>query len=197
MDNQISQTPSSSAPVPSSAPARQAQWSRWAGEATRTTFATIFPAVLIALLIHLFLAQATRVYGQSMEPGIHENQRLVIEKISYHLHGPQRGDVVVLHDPSGTDELLIKRVVGLPGERVTVADGKVFIDGVGLNEPYLSQLTLGADRSWVVPPLHVFVMGDNRGASRDSRSFGPAPLEDLVGHAAFRYWPLEQFGAVR
>jgi signal peptidase I len=197
MDNQVSQTPSSSAPVPASVVGAQSKWSRRAGAATRSTAATIFPAIAIALLIHLFLAQATRVYGQSMEPGIHENQRLVIEKISYHLRGPQRGDVVVLRDPSGTDELLIKRVVGLPGERVTVADGKVFIDGTALNEPYLAQLTLGPDRSWVVPPFEVFVMGDNRGASRDSRSFGPAPLDDLVGHAVFRYWPLAQFGLVR
>jgi signal peptidase I len=197
MDNQASPTPSSSAPVPAPEAGKQPKWSRRAGEATRGTAATIFPAIAIALLIHLFLAQATRVYGQSMEPGIHENQRLVIEKISYHMHGPERGDVVVLRDPSGTDELLIKRVVGLPGERVTVADGEVFIDGVPLKEPYLTQLTLGPDRTWVVPPLNVFVMGDNRGASRDSRSFGPVPLENLVGHAVFRYWPLEQFGLVR
>lgn len=160
-------------------------------------FSTIVPAIVIALLIHVFLAQATRVYGQSMEPGLHTNQRLVIEKLSYHLHGPRRGDVVVLHDPGGSPELLIKRIIGLPGERVTIADGRVYSDGVPLDEPYLTQPTQGGGRSWVVPPLHVFVMGDNRSASRDSRIFGSVPLDQIVGHAVFRYWPPEQVGAVR
>jgi signal peptidase I len=158
---------------------------------------TIVPAIIIALLIHVFLAQATRVYGQSMEPNLHTDQRLVIEKISYRFHGPRRGDVVVIHDPSGGPELLIKRVVGLPGERVTVADGRVYIDSVPLDEPYLVQETQGSGRSWVVPPLHIFVMGDNRGASRDSRVFGPISLSQIVGHAVFHYWPPEQIGTVR
>jgi len=157
---------------------------------------TLVPAIIIALVIHVFLAQATRVYGQSMEPNLHTDQRLVIEKLSYHLHGPRRGDVVVIHDPGGSPELLIKRVIGLSGERVTVADGRVYIDGAPLDEPYLTQPTQGGGRSWVVPPLSVFVMGDNRGASRDSRIFGPASLSQIVGHAVFRYWPPEQIGAV-
>ncbi|OQA45775.1 MAG: Signal peptidase IB [Chloroflexi bacterium ADurb.Bin325] len=160
----------------------------------RDVMGTIVPAIIIALLIHVFLAQATRVYGQSMEPSLHTNERLVIEKLSYRFHGPRRGDVVVLHDPGGSPELLIKRVVGLPGERVTVADGRVFIDGAPLDEPYLDQDTLGRGRSWIVPPLHIFVMGDNRSASRDSRSFGPVPMDQIVGRALVRYWPLNEIG---
>jgi signal peptidase I len=166
------------------------------GAALRDAAGTIVPAIVIALLIHVFLAQATRVYGQSMEPNLHTNERLVIEKLSYHFHGPRRGDVVVLRDPSGSPELLIKRVIGLPGERVTLADGKVFIDGQQLDEPYLNQPTQGGGRSWVVPPLQVFVMGDNRSASRDSRIFGAVPLEELVGKALFRYWPVGEVGPV-
>jgi signal peptidase I len=169
---------------------------RGAWDISRDLLGTVLPAIMIALLIHLFLAQATRVYGQSMEPNIHANQRLVIEKLSYRFHGPRRGDVVVLHDPSGSDELLIKRVIGLPGERVSVVNGQVFADGVALTEPYLDQDTENSDRSWIVPPLHVFVMGDNRGASRDSRTFGPVAIDQLIGHAVFRYWPLKQFGFV-
>jgi len=168
----------------------------WLGAALRDMAGTIVPAIVIALLIHVFLAQATRVYGQSMEPNLHTNERLVIEKWSYHFHGPRRGDVVVLRDPGGSPELLIKRVVGLPGERVTLADGRVYIDGVPLDEPYLDQPTQGGGRSWVVPPLRVFVMGDNRSASRDSRIFGPVALEELIGRALFRYWPLDDVGAV-
>ena len=169
--------------------------SPWSGLA-RDVVGTILPAVLIALLIHVFLAQATRVYGQSMQPNLQTNERLVIEKLSYRLHGPRRGDVVVLHDPSGGSELLIKRVIGLPGERVTIADGQVFIDGVALDEPYLNQETQGGGRSWLVPPLHVFVMGDNRQASRDSRSFGPVGRDQIIGRALFRYWPLDQIGII-
>jgi signal peptidase I len=167
------------------------------GKLFRDLLGTLLPAIVIALLIHLFLAQATRVFGQSMEPNLHENQRLVIEKMSYYFHGPRRSDVVVVHDPSGGSELLIKRIVGLPGERVTVTDGRVYVDGIELKEGYLSQPTDGTSRTWVVPPLAVFVMGDNRVASRDSRSFGPVPLSMVVGRALLRYWPLNRIGAVQ
>jgi signal peptidase I len=168
----------------------------WLGSALRDTAGTMVPAIVIALLIHVFLAQATRVYGQSMEPNLHTNERLVIEKFTYRFHGPRRGDVVVLRDPGGSPELLIKRVVGLPGERVTLANGRVYIDGAPLEEPYLDQPTQDGGRSWIVPPLSIFVMGDNRSASRDSRLFGPVALEELVGRALFRYWPLGEVGPV-
>jgi signal peptidase I len=91
---------------------------------------------------------------------------------------------------------LIKRVVGLPGERVSVANGHVFVDGQALNEPYLNQITLGEGRSWVVPPMEIFVMGDNRSNSKDSRYFGPVPLDSVLGHAVFRFWPLNKLGGL-
>jgi signal peptidase I len=162
----------------------------------REVLETIIPAVIIALVINLFLAQATQVYGQSMEPNLHHSQRLVVEKVSYHFHGPRRGDVVVLKSLQHDSELLIKRVVGLPGEKVEIHDGLVYIDGVPLAEPYLTQGTSGYVEPVVVPPLHVYVLGDNRGFSNDSRSFGPVPLEDIVGRAWISYWPLGQFGFV-
>ncbi|MGE5604004.1 MAG: signal peptidase I [Nitrososphaerales archaeon] len=195
MNNDLPALPQPGAPMPG-APKARVGIGAWLGGALRDAAGTIVPAIVIALLIHVFLAQATRVYGQSMEPNLHTNERLVIEKFSYHFHGPRRGDVVVLRDPGGTPELLIKRVVGLPGERVTLADGKVYIDGQPLDEPYLNQSTQGGGRSWVVPPLSVFVMGDNRSASRDSRIFGPVPLEELIGRALFRYWPFGEVGPV-
>ncbi len=195
MDKHISQPPVSH-DIPPLSVAKAHRRRRVAVAVARDTLGTVVPAVIIALLIHLFLAQATRVYGQSMEPNLRENQRLVIEKLSYHLHGPRRGDVIVLRDPAGSSELLIKRVVGLAGERVTVGHGRVYIDGVALDEPYLAQETADPPRSWTVPPLSVFVMGDNRGASRDSRSFGAVLIRNIVGHAAFRYWPLSHFGPV-
>jgi signal peptidase I len=195
MNNDLPALPQPGAPMPG-APKARSGTGGWLGAALRDAAGTIVPAIVIALLIHVFLAQATRVYGQSMEPNLHTNERLVIEKFSYHFHGPRRGDVVVLRDPGGTPELLIKRVIGLPGERVTLADGKVYIDGQPLEEPYLNQSTQGGGRSWVVPPLSVFVMGDNRSASRDSRIFGPVALEELVGRALVRYWPLGEVGPV-
>ena len=157
---------------------------------------TVVPAIVIAVLIHVFLAQATRVYGQSMEPNLHSDMRLVVEKLSYRLHTPQRGDIVVLR-VRPEDEMLIKRVVGLPGDQVEIRDGRVYVNGQALDEPYLNQETRGNLAPRVVPPLHVFVMGDNRRASNDSRSFGPVHLDNIVGKAWLSYWPPEAVGPVR
>ncbi len=182
---------------------------------------TVVPALLIVLVVNLFLAQATRVEGQSMEPNIHDNQRLVVEKISYRLHLPERGDIVVLKPPnwqplrldqritawfctvlpldcaSEIPDPLIKRVVGLPGETIEIRDGNVYIDGLLLEEPYLEQATYGTLSPRVISPDHVFVMGDNRGASNDSRSFGEVALSNIIGRAWLRYWPTEDAGMVR
>jgi signal peptidase I len=162
----------------------------------REILETVVPAVMIALLINLFMAQATRVYGQSMEPSLHTNQRLIVEKLSYHLHPPRRGDVVVLKLNHDNSELLIKRVIGLPGEEIAIKEGRVFINGTPLEEPYLDQFTAGQMAPQMVPPLYVFVLGDNRGFSNDSRSFGMVDFSDIVGRAWFSYWPLEQFGTL-
>jgi len=163
----------------------------------REVLETILPAILIALLINVFVGQATRVEGQSMEPNLHTDQRLVVEKVSYRFHGPQRFDIVVLRLPSQDDELLIKRVVGLPGETVEIRDGEVYINGKMLDEPFLDVETRpGRQSTIIVPPLHVYVMGDNRNHSNDSRSFGPIPIENIVGRAWISYWPLENVGLV-
>ncbi len=157
---------------------------------------TILPAVLIALLIHLFLAQATRVEGYSMEPTLFGHQRLVIEKVSYHLHPPQRGDIIVIHVPNYGREMLIKRVIGLPGETIEVANGQVLINGQALAEPYLRSVTRGDYPPLTVPKDAVFVMGDNRNNSNDSRAFGPISFDNIVGKAWVRYWPVGNMGLV-
>lgn len=164
---------------------------------TREILETILPAILIALLINVFVGQATRVEGQSMEPNLHSNQRLVVEKLSYRFHGPQRFDVVVLRLPSQGDELLIKRVVGLPGEAIEIRDGHVYINGEELDEPFVTQDTRpGRQERITVPPLHVYVLGDNRSHSNDSRSFGPVPIDDIIGRAWVSYWPPDDLGLV-
>lgn len=163
----------------------------------REVLETVLPALLIALLINVFVGQATRVEGQSMEPSLHSEQRLVVEKLSYRFHGPQRFDIVVLKVPSQGEELLIKRVVGLPGETVEIKDGGVYIDGQLLEEPFTDERTQAGRHGQVtVPPLHIFVLGDNRDRSNDSRSFGPVPIENVIGRAWLSYWPLEDAGFV-
>ncbi|MFH1084579.1 MAG: signal peptidase I [Chloroflexota bacterium] len=155
----------------------------------REVIESILPALVIVLVVNIFLAQATRVEGLSMEPSLHNNQRLIIEKISYRLNPPQRGDIVVLRRPNRSAEPLIKRVVGLPGETVTIHDGRVYINDESLNESYLTQQTWGNMAPKLVPEEHLFVLGDNRQASNDSRVFGMVPMDDIIGRAWLRYWP--------
>jgi signal peptidase I len=171
-------------------------WARWLLRALREMAETVIPAIVIALVINLFLAQATQVLGQSMEPNLHTAQRVVVEKVTYRFfHGPRRGDIVVIDMPEQS-EMLIKRVVALPGETVEVRRGKVYIGGEEINEPWPVNLGGGSYGPHTIPPLHVFVLGDNRGASNDSRSFGPIPIEHVVGRAWFSYWPKEYIGFI-
>ena len=169
---------------------------RWLLQALREVAETVIPAVVIALVINLFLAQATQVLGQSMEPNLHSTQRVVVEKVTYRFfHGPRRGDIVVIALPEQS-EMLIKRVVGLPGETIEVRSGNVYIDNEPLDESWTVNPGGGSYGPRTIPPLHVFVLGDNRGASNDSRSFGPVAIEHIVGHAWFSYWPPEYVGFV-
>ena len=160
----------------------------------RELLESVLPALVIVLVVNIFLAQATRVEGQSMEPNLHNNERLIIEKISYRFHQPGRGDIVVLRRPNKSVEPLIKRVIGLPGETVRIVEGRVYIDDVPLDEPYLDQATWGDTHAQRVPEDHVFVLGDNRRASNDSRAFGMVPLDDIIGRAWVRYWPPTEAG---
>lgn len=157
---------------------------------------SILPALVIVLVINVFLAQATRVEGQSMEPNLHTNERIIIEKLSYRFHDPQRGDIVVIRPPQRSSVPLIKRVIGLPGDWVEIQGGAVYVNGELLDEPYLDQQTLGMMPATLVPEESVFVLGDNRRASNDSRSFGVVPYEDIIGKAWFRYWPIDKIGLV-
>lgn len=157
---------------------------------------TILPASILALLLTHFVVQSTVVYSCSMEPTLYEDQRLIIEKISYRFHAPQRGDVVVVD--RGDDEIpLIKRVVGLPGETLQIKDNQVFIDGQLLLEPYLPPVVQRNYGPIEIPRDHVFVMGDNRDSSHDSRAIGPVPIDRIIGRAWVTYWPPEKLGPIR
>lgn len=163
----------------------------------RELIESVLPALVIVLVVNIFLAQATRVEGQSMEPSLHNDERLIIEKISYRFHQPTRGDIIVLRRPHRSSEPLIKRVVALPGERVEIRNGTVRVDGMLLDEEYLDQSTWGDMSVRLVPEEHVFVLGDNRKASNDSRAFGMVPFEDIIGRAWVRYWPPPEAGLMQ
>lgn len=156
------------------------------------------PIIIVVFLIRTYIAQPFIVDGESMSPNFHTGNYLIINELSYHFHNPARGDVIVLRYPLDTTRFFIKRIVGLPGDTVSVHDGAVYISnaanpkGFKDVEPYESQptfpagnynnITLGADQ--------YFVMGDNRGGSSDSRTWGILPRRDIIGHVAIRLFPL-------
>jgi signal peptidase I len=156
----------------------------------------IVVALLVAFLVRTFVLAHFVVDGTSMSTTLHDDDRVFVNKLSYRLHDPNRGDVVVLHQDSGaSDRDLIKRVIALPGETIEVRSCQVLIDGQPLEEPYLDPEVVtpgncGGDTAPVtVPEDHVFVMGDNRGGSQDSRALGPIEEDDLVGRAFVVFWP--------
>jgi signal peptidase I len=153
-------------------------------------------ALALALLIKMFLFQAFYIPSESMVPTLQKNDRVLVNKLSYKLHDVHRGDIVVFEAPEGeASEIkdLVKRVIGLPGETLEARDGVVYVDGEPIDESYLPEGTRTEDLPpTTVPPETVFVMGDNRGASKDSRYFGVIPEDDIVGRVFVRMWPLSR-----
>jgi signal peptidase I len=157
---------------------------------------TILPALLVVLFINVFVAEAALVeHGPSMEPNLYRGDRVMTEKVSYLLHPPRRGDVVIVERP-GNEVSLIKRVVALPGETVEVRGGHTFINGQQIEEPWVTHFGGPNYPPTVIPPDHVFILGDNRGSSRDSRAIGPVPMDTIKGHVWLVYWPLDQIKLV-
>ena len=158
---------------------------------------------IIVWFVRHFLFQSFFVKGTSMEPNIHDRDYLIINEIVYRLHEPERGDIVVLRDKRNDAQFFIKRIIGLPGEKISVQQGQVRIyneehpDGLVLEENYLrpGQVTTG-EKTEKLADNEYFVMGDNRGASLDSRNLGPFDRSDIVGAAWIRIWPLRTFGII-
>jgi signal peptidase I len=154
----------------------------------------------VAFVVKQFLIQAFFIPSGSMEPTLKPSDRVLVNKLSYDLHSVHRGDIVVFKappseasDPSVKD--LIKRVIGLPGDRIQAINGHVYIDGKLLNEPYLPAGTITTNLPLsVVPPGQYFMLGDNRGDSKDSRFIGTIPKNLIVGRAFIRVWPLSGIG---
>jgi signal peptidase I len=153
----------------------------------------IIPAILIALFVNVFLAQAAMVEdGPSMQPNLYVGYRMMTEKVSYYFHEPQRGDIVIVDQPNDAPNL-VKRVIGLPGETIESRDGHTFINGKPLDEPWVANFGGRNYPPTGIPEGNVFVIGDNRPVSHDSRSIGPVPIEDIQGRVIFIYWPLAEF----
>ena len=152
--------------------------------------------VLVFGFVRPVIAAPFYVGSESMVPTLEVWDRVLINKLAYDLAEPERGDIVLFESPQGGKDPLIKRVVGLPGEKLEFRHGRLFVDGEPQKEPYLRGGSPGK-RSYGpvrVPEGHVFVMGDNRANSLDSRFFGPVPRENLIGEALFRFWPPGRVG---
>lgn len=155
---------------------------------------------LILFAVINFVSARIRVESVSMKETLLPGDFVLVNRIAYQVGDLKtgdikRGDVVVFDPPFAAPEPYIKRVIGLPGDVVTIADGKVYIDDVLMQESY-TQVNNGADGSWEVPEDGIFVMGDNRNNSSDSRTWGTVPVNNIIGKALFVYWPIDQWGAL-
>jgi signal peptidase I len=177
----------------------------------RETLVVVFVALVAALLLRTFVVQTFYIPSGSMEPTLQVGDRILVNKLAYHLHGVDRGNIVVFRRPADENcggapvADLVKRVVGLPGETISLTKGHVFIDGKRLNESWLPSSVQGTTfpgpagptydlaKPYVIPSNHYFVMGDNRTDSCDSRYWGPISRSLIVGKVDVRVWPLTHF----
>lgn len=136
-----------------------------------------------------------RVDGASMEPTLQSGEFVIVNKLAYLLGKPSIGDVIVFHFPRDPDQEYIKRIIGLPGDRVEIGEGKVYVNGQALNEDYIAASPV-YENVWDVPEDALFVLGDNRNNSSDSHNWGPVPLDFVIGKATFVYWPPTEWGVV-
>jgi len=155
-------------------------------------------AVLLALFIIFFVAQSFLVQGDSMEPSLHDGERLLVDKVTYRFRPPERGEIIVFSFPKDPRRKFIKRVIGVPGDIVEIRDRQLVINGVPIVEEYIRGPMYQPYGPITVPEGTVWVLGDNRNNSEDSRfpDVGPVPLNLIVGRALFVYWPLGEAGVI-
>nr|RNJ70944.1 MAG: signal peptidase I [Leptolyngbya sp. IPPAS B-1204] len=171
---------------------------------------TIGLSLVLALGIRQFVAEARYIPSESMVPTLQINDRLIVEKLSYRFHSPERGDIIVFMPPDAAGryclgiqdpnvrikDAFIKRVVALPGEKVEVREGTVFINDRPLQESYIAAKPEYQLPPSIVPPDSFLVLGDNRNNSCDGHFWGPVPSENIIGRAAFRFWPPNRMGGI-
>jgi signal peptidase I len=158
-------------------------------------------SVLIAVVSIVFIYQPVKVEGTSMTPGLDDQERIFINKFTYRfgLGNIERGDTVVFRAPVDPDKEYIKRVIGLPGDRVRIEHGQVYVNGQALVEPYIQDdyRDYSSMEEKVVPAGRYFVLGDHRNSSSDSRAWGWVPRDMIYGKAVFAYWPLAKMGRLK
>jgi signal peptidase I len=188
-----------SSPAPSSEPDTASSF--WRSQ--RENLQILIVALVIAVVVRIFVAEPRFIPSDSMVPTLQVGDRLVIEKLSYHWHSPDRGDIVVFQPPKilaeygyRGDRAFIKRVIGQPGDRVQVKAGKVYLNGEALQEGYIAAAPKYEMPEVVVPEHSLFVMGDNRNNSNDSHIWGFLPEENIIGRAVFRFWGFDRVGKV-
>lgn len=158
----------------------------------------IFETIILAVVLYFginAISARVRVDGFSMNPTLQNGEYVLVSRLSYKFDIPQRGDIIVFAIPTDQQQDLIKRVIGLPGETVSVRQNNVLINGVPLEEPYIAQAPLYSGE-WTVPDGNLFVLGDNRNDSKDSHQWGLLPMENVIGKAMIIYWPPDEWKLV-
>jgi len=155
------------------------------------------------IVVYLFVMQPNQVKGASMDPTFNTGDYIFTSKVTYKFRGYNRGDVVVFKSPKNPDIEYIKRIIGLPGDKVMVKDSEVFVNGIKLAENYIAAKTNLWENGFskngetiTVPDGELFVMGDNRPRSSDSREFGPVPEDSIIGQVFYRYFPSTKMGSI-
>jgi len=179
---------------PASTPSKG--WSSW-----QENLILIAIALCLAVLIRIFIAEPRYIPSDSMVPTLHTGDRLVVEKVSYRFHPPSQGDIIVFQPPAELqrrgypqDQAFIKRIIGIPGKILKVSNGQVYLDGQPLKEDYIAEPANQPFPPVQIPEDQYFVMGDNRNDSNDSRYWGFLPRQNIIGRAAFRFWPVDRIG---
>ena len=153
---------------------------------------TLVLSALLFAAINVVSARI-RVDGQSMLPTLNTGEFVIVNKLAYKIGSPEYGDIIVFHFPRDPEQEYIKRVIGLPGDRIVIANKHVQVNGILLDEPYIAAPPL-YNADWTVPENSLFVLGDNRNNSSDSHTWGPVPMDYVVGKALFVYWPIDKWG---
>lgn len=192
-------TPESKIETPAVDPANSApKWRVW-----WENFQILFIALILALIVRSYIAEPRFIPSDSMVPTLEIGDRLVVEKVSYRLHPPEFGDIIVFDPPTQLQELgyakdqaFIKRIIGQPGQTIEIKSGQVFVDNQPLQEPYIAEKP-----KYQMPPVQVpegsyFVMGDNRNNSNDSHVWGFLPEKFILGRAWLRFYPIDRLGRV-
>jgi signal peptidase I len=155
---------------------------------------TLLIAGILFLVVNLATARI-RVDGSSMEPSLHDGELVVVNRLAYRWSDLNRGDIIVFNFPFDPDRRFIKRLIGLPGDRIMVHDGRLYINNAPVEEPYIAAPPRYTG-TWTVGPDEVFVLGDNRNNSSDSQNWGMLPTDEIIGKAVVVYWPVADVGVI-